>query len=272
MPESAGPGAIPLDALDLAIAAGLVLAAGIVSLALRLQMGRRLGIAAARTVVQLLLVGYVLRWVFALETWYAVLAVTTVMTAVAGREAVRRSTRRFQGATSRAFLSLILSAFVSTVVVTTAVVRVDPWFRAQYLIPLLGMALGNCLNGISLCLDQLLQSLDQGRAQVELELSLGATRWEAASTPVREAVRRGMIPIINSMTVAGVVALPGMMTGQILAGADPVEAVKYQVVVMFLIAAATSIGAILLAMLAYRRLFNDRHQLRSELIRPSGGR
>jgi len=99
-----------------------------------------------------------------------------------------------------------------------------------------------------------------------MELAHGATRWEAARAPLSDAVRRGMIPIINSMMVAGLVSLPGMMTGQILAGEDPLKAVEYQIVVMFMIAAATSLGCMLIAVLVYHRLFNARHQLLSDLI------
>ncbi len=259
MPEPAGY--IPLDFIDLGIAAALVLLAGVVSVLLRLRLERRLAWASVRTVVQLLLVGLVLRWVFELDTLPAVLGVAILMIAAASREAVRRPDRAFRGVTWRAFLTLLASALLTTVMVTAVVVGADPWYDPQYLIPLLGMALGNSLTGMSLCLDQLLQSLDEHRAEVEMELALGATRWEAASAPLSGAVRRGMIPILNSMAAAGIVALPGMMTGQILAGADPVEAVKYQVVVMFLIAGATAMGCILLALFVYRRLFNERHQL-----------
>ena len=260
-------GAIPLDALDLAIASSLVVLAGLISVVLRLRLERRLAVAATRTVVQLLLVGYVLLAVFEIESLPLVLGVALLMVIAASRAAVARPSRTFQGVTWRAFLTLVASALLTTVTVTAAVVGPEPWYKPQYLVPLLGMALGNGLTGISLCLDHVLQELDEGRARVELELSLGATAWEASRRPLAEAVRRGMIPIINSMTVAGIVSLPGMMTGQILAGADPVDAVKYQVVVMFLISAATSLGCIVLALLVFRRLFNDRHQLRSELIR-----
>src|SRR3569623_2692060 len=113
--------------------------------------------------------------------------------------------------------------------------RVEPWYSPQYAIPLLGMILGNTLNGISLGLDRLGGELSGRRAPVEALLALGATRWEAARGPIRQAVRTGLIPTINAMMVVGIVSLPGMMTGQILAGADPVEAVKYQIVMMFLI-------------------------------------
>jgi putative ABC transport system permease protein len=91
-------------------------------------------------------------------------------------------------------------------------------------------------------------------------LALGATRWEAARGPVREAIRTGMVPTINSMMVVGLVSLPGMMTGQLLAEGDPMKAVEYQIVIMFLIAAGSSLGTFSVVLLGYRRLFNRRHQ------------
>lgn len=258
--------AIDLSTADLLVSAALVVAAGLVSVLLRLNLERRLGVAALRTVIQLLLVGYILRFVFQLETWWAVAPVILVMIVAASVAAVRRSSRTYAQANLLAFVTLLLTGLLTTYSVTGLVIGVRPWYLPQYLIPLLGMVLGNGLTGISLCLDALLESLSERSQEVEMELSLGATRWEAALPPLREAVRRGMIPIINSMMVVGVVSLPGMMTGQILAGAEPTEAVKYQIVVMFMIAAATSLGCISIGLLTCRQLFNDRHQLRGERI------
>jgi putative ABC transport system permease protein len=179
----------------------------------------------------------------------------------AGRAAVQRSTRRYRGVYGQTFITLLLTGSITTAVVTQAVIGIEPWYRAQYVIPLLGMVFGNALTGISLSLDHLLESLDERRDRIEVALSLGASGWEASRDSLRDAVRRGMIPIINAMTVAGLVSLPGMMTGQILAGADPMVAVLYQIVVMFMIAAATAMGCILTALAVQRRLFNARHQL-----------
>ena len=261
-------GAIELSYVDLAIATGLVLVAGGVSIVLRLGLGRRLAIAATRTVVQLLLIGYVLNFVFGPGGAPALIGLAAVMITAAAHAAVSyRASRTYSGVTLQALVTLAVVGLASTLTVTTLVIGVDPWYQPRYLIPLLGMVLGNGLTGISLCLDSLLESLSERQGEVEMELAHGATRWEAARRPLREAVRRGLIPIINTMTVVGLVSLPGMMTGQILAGADPLGAVKYQIVIMFLIAGATSLGSIGVALLAYRRLFNDRHQLRHELIR-----
>jgi putative ABC transport system permease protein len=262
-----GSAAIELGGLDLLLATGLVVIAGAVSLVLRLRIEKRLALAAVRTTVQLLLVGYVLRWVFEIQSPWLLAAVALLMVLAATQTAVKRPTRRFAGIGWRAFATLVSSGLLTTIVATALIVGVKPWYEPRYLIPLLGMVLGNSMNGISLCVDHLLETLAERRQLVEMELALGATRWEAAREPIAEAVRRGMIPIVNTMMVVGIVSLPGMMTGQILAGADPFEAVKYQIMIMFMLAAAVALGSMAMAILAYRRLFTPRHQLRADAIR-----
>lgn len=243
------------------VAGMLVLLNGILSIVLRLGLTRSLLVAGARMVVQLLLIGLVLKAVFAWSTWYAVFGLILVMTLVAGVAAVGRAPRRFVGIYFNSIVSVwasswLMAAFAMGLVLT----EVRPWYQPQYLIPLLGMILGNTLNGISLGLNRLGEELATHRDRVEMLLSLGATRWEAAHASMREAVRTGMIPMINSMSVTGIVSLPGMMTGQLLAGVDPVEAVKYQIVIMFLIASGTAIGTISVVLLSYLRVFNSKHQ------------
>lgn len=263
MPER---GALPLGATEIALAASLVLVAGAVSLLLRLRLEKKLGWASLRTVVQLLLVGYVLEWVFRIDRPWVLAGVLLIMTGAAGRAAIGRSSRTFGGAALGSFVTLVLTGLSTTFVVTGLIVQVKPWWHAQYVIPLLGMVLGNSLTGISLSLDTLLTDLDEQRERVEMELSLGATRWEAARDPLAEAARRGMIPILNAMAVVGIVSLPGMMTGQILEGASPLSAVKYQIVVMFMLAASTALGCTGVTLFVVWRTFNERHQLRAERI------
>jgi putative ABC transport system permease protein len=262
---------ITLSYWQVAVAALLILVNGGISIALRLHLENRLFLAATRTVVQLLLVGLVLQWVFNLERWYLVVALMMVMVLVAGAAAVRRTDRRYPGIWLDSLLAMWLSSWAVTGVALLAVVRVEPWFTPQYAIPLLGMILGNTLNGISLGLDRLGEELTARGTQVESLLTLGATRWEAAREPVRQAVRTGMIPILNSMMVVGIVSLPGMMTGQLLSGVSPVEAVKYQVVILFLIASGTALGTVSVVLLGYRRLFNARHQFLRENLSDAAG-
>ena len=262
---------LQLSYVQVGIAASLILVNGAISVGLKLGMGRRLLVASLRTTVQLLLVGLILQQVFALRSLAAVAALTLVMISVAGYSAVRRTSRRFPGIWLNAFVSIWASAWTIAALALTAIVQAEPWYLPQYAIPFLGMILGNTLTGISLGLDRFGEALVTGREAVEMRLTLGASRWEAALPAIREAVRTGMIPILNSMTVAGLVSLPGMMTGQLLSGVDPVEAVKYQIVIMFVIASATALGTVGVVLLSYRRLFNRQHQFLFQRITEVGG-
>jgi len=254
------PPYLELSYLQVALAAALILINGAISALLSLGLGRRLIVAAACTVVQLLLIGLVLQWIFGLDRWDAVIGVMLVMTTVAGVAAVQRTHVRFPGVWLVSLVSVGASAWLIESVALFAVVRVEPWYAPHYAIPLLGMVLGNTLNGIALGLDRFGSELTAQRPQVETVLALGGTRWEAARGPIQQAIRTGMIPTINAMMVVGIVSLPGMMTGQLLAGVAPVEAVKYQIVIMFLISSATALGTVAAVLLSYHRLFNADHQ------------
>ncbi len=249
-----------LSLWQVGIATSLILINGAISVLLKLGLEKRLFIAAVRTVVQLLLVGLVLKWVFELEAWYAVLGLALLMALIAGISSVRRVERRWSGIWIDTMLCMWASSWIITGIAVTAVVQVHPWYKPQYAIPLLGMILGNTLNGISLGLDRLGTELAAHRDRVEMLLALGASRWEAAKEPVKAAIRSGMTPIINSMSVVGIVSLPGMMTGQLLEGGDPARAVRYQIVIMFLIGSGTALGTVGVVLAGYRRLFNHRHQ------------
>ncbi|HUP19201.1 MAG TPA: iron export ABC transporter permease subunit FetB [Gemmatimonadota bacterium] len=258
---------IDLSLSQVALAAALILVNAAISMALSLGMERRLLVAAVRTVVQLALIGLVLDWVFAVRNPWIVVALMAVMALVAGVAAVRRTDHRYRGIWLNSVGSIFASSWLVTGVALVAIVRVRPWYDPQYAIPLLGMVLGNTLNGISLGLDRLTEELSARRDRVDALLALGATRWEAAREPVRSSVRTGMIPIINSMMIVGIVSIPGMMTGQLLAGVDPLNAVEYQIVIMFLIASATALGTVGVVLLGYRRLFSPAHQFLYQEIR-----
>jgi len=261
-----------LTPLNIAFATVLVLVNGIISVWLKLDMEKRLLLASIRTVIQLLIIGLILNWIFKLSWWPVIGALTFTMTLIAGITAVQRSQRRYPGIWINSTIAVFVSSWLVCGFALTVIIPPQSWSEnpAQYLIPLLGMILGNTLNGISLGLDRLSEELVLRRAEVELKLTLGASRNEAARGAIQTAVRSGMTPIINSMMVVGLVSLPGMMTGQILAGASPLESVKYQIVIMFLIASGTALGTVIAVMLGYRRLFNVRHQFLFDRIRKAG--
>lgn len=254
--------------LQVALAASLILINGAVSMLLQLRLGRRLLLAAIRTVVQLTLVGMVLRYVFAGSGMLQVAGLGVFMTLVAGVAAVRRVEFRYRGIFADGILTMLASSWLVAAWALSVVIPPSDWTGqpARYLIPLLGMLLGNTLNGISLGLDRFGEEVRGRTDLVELALSLGASRWEAARPAVARAVQTGMIPIINSMMVVGLVSLPGMMTGQLLAGANPATAVRYQIIIMFLIAAATGLGTITAVLLAWRRMFSRDHRFASERV------
>ena len=262
-------GAISLTPFDLALAATLVVALAILSYAASLGLSRQVLISAARTTVQLLLVGLVLRALFQSEGWAWLAGIASVMLLVAGREVLARQARPLAGGWgfSVGTLSMFISAFSITVFALVLIINATPWYLPQYAIPLLGMLLGNTMNGVSLGMGRFTETAHRERSVIEGRLLLGQTREEATSDLRRESVRTGMVPILNAMAAAGIVSLPGMMTGQILAGSPPVEAVKYQILIMFLIAAGTGFGVLCSVWLTARRLFDDRHRLRLDRLR-----
>jgi len=252
---------------DIAIAALLVFVNGAVSVLLKLDLERKLAWAAVRTVVQLLAIGYVLGWVFSYDRWYVVLPLMALMTLIAGIAGSQRGERTYAGQRVDSIASIWVSAWLVAAVALFAVIRIRPWYQPQYAIPILGMILGNTLTGVSLGVERMMQELTARRDRVDSALALGATRWEAAQAPARDAVRAGMIPTLNQMAVVGVVSLPGMMTGQVLAGQSPLQAVRYQIVIMFLIAASSALGTVGAVLLAYRRVFSAEHRfLASRLV------
>jgi putative ABC transport system permease protein len=259
---------VPLTALDLALAGTLVVALALLSLRLELGLTRQVLVAAVRTVVQLLLVGLVLKWLFGAASAGWILLMAAAMVAVAGREVMRRQRRRFAGVWGYGIgtVAMLLSSFTIAVIGLQAIIGADPWYAPRYAIPILGMLLGNTMNGIALGINTLTREAWDRRAVIEARLILGAS-WPEAIRAVRaESIRTGLIPIVNAMAVAGVVSLPGMMTGQILAGTPPVEAVKYQILIMFLIAAGTGFGTLAAVWLGARRLFDERHRLRLDRL------
>lgn len=264
---------IALDYTDLALAALLVLVNAALSLWLGLGLERRLLIAAARMAVQLTLVGLVLKALFhvASPLWTALAALCMVL--FAGREVMARQERRFAGwwGYGLGTSAILTAALLVTVFGLSTQVRPDPWYDPRYAIPILGMILGNTMTGVALGLHALTAGAARDRAAIEAQLALGAVRSEALRGTARGALRTALIPIVNSMSATGLVALPGMMTGQILAGVDPIEAVKYQLLISFLIAGGTGLGALAAVQMGALRLCDARHRLRLDrLTAPKG--
>jgi putative ABC transport system permease protein len=260
---------VVLTPLDLSLAAGGIVALALLSWRMRLGMTRQILIAALRTTVQLLLIGLVLKTLFSHIHlgWVGLMA--AMMLLAAGREVMGRQKRKFKGVWGYGVgtLSMFISSFTLTVLALNVIIAVEPWYLPQYAVPLLGMMLGNTMSGIAIGLDRLTTAAWDKRTLIEGRLMLGGTWSQAVDTIRRDSIRSGLIPIINSMMAAGLVSLPGMMTGQILGGNPPMVAVKYQILIMFLIAGGTGLGTITAVWLGSRRLFDARQRLRLDRLR-----
>ncbi|TVM16258.1 iron export ABC transporter permease subunit FetB [Oceanidesulfovibrio indonesiensis] len=246
---------IEIGPLQLVVGLLFILVAQGASLAWRLGLGRDLLVGTARTFAQLLLMGYVLRFIFELDLAWVTIGVFCIMSAAAAQVASGRVKERRIPFLLPLSVTMFLSFFLVSYVVTAVVVGAEPWWRPQYFIPLAGMVVGNSMTAVAIALDRLLSELSSRRNEVEMLLSLGASPDEASRDMVRQAMRAGMIPAINSMMAVGLVFIPGMMTGQIIAGADPANAVRYQIVVMLMITASCALGSLGVVLWVRRRCF-----------------
>jgi putative ABC transport system permease protein len=253
---------------DIAIAAVLILVDGVLSVALRLDLHWQLLIAAGRMAAQLVLVGFILRVVFAIGSPWITLAVVVTMAAIAGREVAARPEQRLRhfGNYAVGSIAVAMATLLTALLALTTAIRPHPWYDPHYAIPLVGIVLGSVLNGGSLALDSLLGGVVRERSAIEAQLALGVSYMRAMRGLIRTSVRRGLLPTINQMAAAGIITLPGIMTGQILAGMDPLEAAKYQILLMFLLSGGSGLAAVAVVYLAAWRLTDDRQRLRLDRL------
>lgn len=260
-----------LGYLDLVLGGGLVVLDATLCLLLSVGLARSILIAMVRTIVQMLLVGVVLRYVFSAQSPLVVGLVTAAMIAAAAYEIGARQDRPLAGfwryGLGGSVMALATTAIVAYALVTH--IRPDPWYDPRYLVPLVGIVLGSAMSSISVGLNSLSTTIARERVTIDTRLALGATRFEALHPLIRTAIRAGLIPILNQMAAAGLITLPGMMTGQILAGMSPESAAKYQILILFLLAGASGLGVIGAVYAAAHRLTDSRHRLRLDHLSAS---
>jgi len=235
--------------------------------ALHLRIGRMALVSSLRGTVQLVLVGYFLGALFSVRRFELVAATFLVMLGVAARASVGRLRRPLPGLGWLASAALGAGTALGVVFMTAVVVRPVPWYDPQYVIPFAGMLLGNAMNGSSLAGERFQEDLRSRIAEVEARLSLGLSGPESVHPLLTRALRASMIPTLNSFAVAGVVQLPGMMTGQILSGVAPVVAVEYQILIFFLLMTSTAVSTLLFLLMLRSRYLTASHQLRVDLLR-----
>lgn len=252
---------IKLDLTD------LVWALGMIAIAIGISSWQKLGLeiplanATLRTVVQLLGVGYILAVIFQLKNAIAVLLVLMVMLTIATITAGNRIGKKIPQIFPVLFASLFFSTALTLIYTNLLILQPDTWYEPQYLIPLAGIVLGNAMNGAAIAGERLVSNINSSRLEIETYLSLGATPQQAMTTYRQEAIRAGLIPTLNQMMVVGIVTLPGMITGQLLSGIDPLDAASYQILIMLMLAFTNLITTVLVTQGLIRQFFNEQLQL-----------
>ena len=236
---------IEIDAIQLGGALGLMVLAIALSTWQKLGLEGSLAIATGRSILQLLVVGYLLEAVFAFRNPFLVLAVVAVMLTIATVVARNRISKKIPHLLPIVGGSLLLSTALTVGYVNLLVLRPDPWYEPQNLIPLAGILLGNTMNAAAIAGDRFVSTLNGSQLEIETHLSLGATPQQATTQYRRDAIKTGLIPTINTMLVVGVVTLPGIFTGQVLGGASPLVAAGYQILILFMVAIGTLVTTIL---------------------------
>lgn len=232
----------------------------LLSKTLRLGLEKDTIIATIRSIIQLLAVGYILKFVFDSDNLLYIFLMVTLMIGAATQNA-RKKGKSIQGITWKIAVTLIVvEVLTQSILLGFHIVPAT----AQYIISISGMVVGNSMVLAILFLNRFTAEVDTHRDETELILSLGGTPKQAIHRQLITAIKSSMIPTIESQKTIGLVQLPGMMSGQIIAGADPVQAVQFQLLIIFLLLTTAAVTSVLLGFLSYPTLFNQRMQLLRE--------
>ncbi|AQQ51846.1 ABC transporter permease [Planococcus lenghuensis] len=232
----------------------------VLSKTLNLGLERDAIIATVRSIVQLLAVGYLLEFVFEAENPIFILLMITLMIAAATHN-VQRKGMVIPGITAKVALTfIVVEVLTQGILLGFDIIPATP----QYIIPISGMVIGNSMVLAILFLNRFSSEVEGRRDEIELLLSLGGTPRQAIHRRLLQAIKASMIPTLESQKTMGLVQLPGMMSGQIIAGADPIEAVQFQLLIIFLIMTNAAVTSAMLGFLSYPALFNSRMQLTKE--------
>ncbi|KAL3943826.1 MAG: hypothetical protein SGBAC_002119 [Bacillariaceae sp.] len=239
-------GVIPISIPKLLLSmAPLLTVVGLASKTMGLSLERTIVVSAIRTMLQLSVLGAILRPIFQMQNLWLVLGHCLFMMVLAVQVACGKSNYIFPGQFDSILTSILLSVTGTGLFAFGVILRPKPLWNPQYVIPMVGMLLGNSLNGMALAMNTLCRGLMEEGREIELYQTFGANPSEAMARVVKDSVRAGTLPVLNNMAVIGLVSIPGMMTGQILGGSPVGQAARYQAMIMYFIALAT-FGTIIL--------------------------
>ena len=232
-----------------------------------LDLEKTLLIGTFRTFIQLTLMGYILTWFFKQEHWAFMLTLLFIMILIASYEGWRRQKEEIPHFFSAMLIALMGSAVLVLGTILFFILEVEPWFSPYAAIPIGGMIIGNGLNSSSLTANRFIGELKHRETEIETLLALGASPREAVFDAMKKSINSALIPNINGMMTVGIVQIPGVMTGQILAGIDPIVAVRYQIMIMYMWFTSSALANLILLALVYRQYFTKDMQLKRELLR-----
>ncbi|WP_438835691.1 ABC transporter permease [Streptococcus pluranimalium] len=248
---------VSVSNLSLVLAFGLVLLAMGISAKEKLGLGKDMAIAVVRTVIQLVLVGFVLKYIFQVNNIFLTFAMVMVIIFNASRQAQSRNPNKIKYLW-QSWVALLLSTIITLgILIASGAIKAVP----SQIVPISGMIASNSMVAIGLSYRAMHSLFTDQRQQVLERLSLGAPVKMASLSILRQAIKTGVQPTIDSARTVGLVSLPGMMSGLIFAGVDPVYAIKYQIMVMFMLLAAASLGSVIASYFAYKTYFNEKMQL-----------
>ncbi|MGJ7093772.1 ABC transporter permease [Vibrio hannami] len=232
----------------------------------QLNLTREFSISLLRMAIQLVLVGLYLEFVFQQNSLLLNIAWLSIMTIVGASAIVSRAKLPRKFILPPVTVGLLVGLLPILILLFTVIIKPEPVYSAQYLIPLSGMLLGNSLSGNIVALQNLFTAFEQRKGEYEAALSLGASPSYAAAPFVREAMQKALAPILASMATTGIVTLPGMMTGQILGGASPMLAIKYQIIILIAIFVMMSISLTLSLQLSLKRAITKEGRILAKFL------
>ncbi|MBT1171057.1 ABC transporter permease [Bifidobacterium sp. SO4] len=259
--------AYDIDIWGLLVALAMVAVAAGISELMRINIGKTLLWSACRALLQLCAMGFIIGYVIRANNVFLVFAVIAVMLVAAVQITLSRAKGIPKGLAGPVLLSLTITMLLMISLVTELVVRPHPWYAPQLVVPLTGMLLGNTVSALAVGLSRFYESMNERRDEIDTLLALGSTAWEAARPSIVSSIRLGLLPTTATLASCGIVTIPGMMAGQVIAGGDPLEAAKYQFVVFAAIAALTLVADSLIMAMVYRTCFTADDQYKPPEMR-----
>jgi putative ABC transport system permease protein len=252
---------IQLDLVDLALAVGLIAIAIGLSAWEKLGLELNLAIATGRTILQLFVLGYVFDFVFAINNAWAVLVILAIMLTIGAIVTRNRISQKIPLVLPVVWGAILVSTAFTLFYTNFLILQPDRWYEPRYVIPFAGIIIGNAMNAAAIAGDRLVSTINNSSSEIETHLSLGATPQQAVSQYRKDAIRAALLPAINQMMLIAMATLPNITAGQLLGGVNPLDAVSYEILIVFMVAVANLLTTILVTRGLCRQFFNSAAQL-----------